>query len=275
MNFRLAPIKNFTLTDYPAHRIAIFSTGRILLNDAKQLPRVSELTQGARSLAEVFDNAKTKVKTALISPDTICLFAEVEIALMLPLRDAFSLVSDIDFQILLAGVQLAQWSETHVFCAGCGSALVLSTTEVCKHCSLCRRNFYPLLTPAIIVLVHRENEGRREVLLARGLPPRKFHSCLAGFVEAGETFEQTVRREVFEEAGVQIKNLKYFGSQPWPFPSQVMVGFLAEWQSGEIKIDPSEITEAGWYHADNLPELPISKSIARQMIDHVTKGGRL
>ncbi len=270
--FQLLPIEKFALSEYPGHRLALFSTGRIVMATGQKLPQSADIK------SENFVNsAISRVKTVVISRDVIFLFVADEATTMVALRDAFAMVSEDDFQVMLAGIQLAQWSETHFFCPGCAAALSISATEMAKTCGNCQRNFYPQLSPAVIMLVHRPKKAsksnQREILLARGLPPRKFHGCLAGFVEPGETFEQTVAREVFEEVGIKIHNLKYFGSQPWPFPSQVMVGFLAEWKSGDIKIDPAEITEAGWYTAEHLPELPISKSIARKMIDHVVNGG--
>ena len=93
------------------------------------------------------------------------------------------------------------------------------------------------------------------------------HSLIAGFVEPGETLEECVHREIFEEVGIKVKNLKYFGSQPWPFPNSLMIGFTAEYESGEISVDGKEIAEAGWYDANNMPELPGKMSIAREIID--------
>jgi NAD+ diphosphatase len=120
------------------------------------------------------------------------------------------------------------------------------------------------LNPAAIVLVYRADE----VLLARAPQfPKGMYSTIAGFVEPGETIEQTVAREVREEVGVEVKNINYFGSQPWPFPNSLMVAFTAEWGGGELRIEPLEIEDAGWYSADDLPHMPPKISIARAMID--------
>ena len=123
---------------------------------------------------------------------------------------------------------------------------------------------HPRVSPAIIVAVVKE----RQLLLAHATRfPAKFYSVLAGFVEPGETLEDCVRREVFEETGVQVRNIRYFGSQPWPYPDSLMIGFTAAWADGEIAIDNDEITEAKWFTADDLPKIPDRVSIARSLID--------
>jgi NAD+ diphosphatase len=131
-------------------------------------------------------------------------------------------------------------------------------------CELCGLSAYPRVAPAIITLVHRGEE----LLLARngGFRGRMF-SVLAGFVEPGETLEDTVHREIGEEVGVRLHPPRYVASQPWPFPHSLMVGFTAEWAEGEIEVDGKEIVEAGWYRKDRLPELPAPLSIARRLID--------
>jgi NAD+ diphosphatase len=124
--------------------------------------------------------------------------------------------------------------------------------------------FYPRLSPAAIVLVKR---GHR-ILMARspGFPPGMY-SVLAGFVEPGESIEETIEREIREEVGVEVENIRYFGSQPWPFPNSLMIGFIADYAGGELRIEPSEIEDAGWFRTDDLPTLPPKVSIARAMID--------
>ncbi len=132
-------------------------------------------------------------------------------------------------------------------------------------CPQCGLLAYPRITPAIIVLVRRGDEA----LLARGARfPLPFHSTLAGFAEIGESLGRDgSRREVREEVGIEVKNIRYFGSQPWPFPNSLMVGFFADWAGGEIRIDGKEILDASWYRADALPTIPPKISIARRLID--------
>jgi NAD+ diphosphatase len=130
---------------------------------------------------------------------------------------------------------------------------------------------YPRVSPAVIVRVRRGDA----VLLARspGFPPG-LHSVLAGFVEPGESIEETVRREVREEVGIEVDNLRYFGSQSWPFPNSLMIAFTADYAGGELTPEPGEIEVAGWFAPHDLPTLPPRVSIARRMIDHFVRGAR-
>jgi NAD+ diphosphatase len=168
--------------------------------------------------------------------------------------------------ILASGLasQLIHWNRTHQHCGRCGNLTEKKTDEralVCPQCGLIQ---YPRLSPAIIVAVLRDHR----ILLAHAQRfPGKFYSVLAGFVQPGETLEECVRREVFEEVGITLKNIRYFGSQPWPFPDSLMIAFTAEYEGGDLRIDPSEITEADWFAADRLPPVPPRISIARQLID--------
>jgi NAD+ diphosphatase len=166
---------------------------------------------------------------------------------------------------MLAGraVQLVEWARTSRFCGRCGAATALATAERAASCPRCGLNAYPRLAPAIIVTVERGDE----ILLGQGRGFQGMYSALAGFVEPGETLEETVRREVREEVGVEVGVVRYFGSQPWPFPHSLMIGFSATWSSGEIEIDGEEIVDARWFKADGLPTIPPPLSIARRMID--------
>ncbi len=161
-------------------------------------------------------------------------------------------------------VHLVDWARTSRFCGRDGTATVPSAGERAMRCPACGLRAYPRVAPAVIVLVHRPGE----VLLARngGFGGRMF-SVLAGFVEPGETLEDTVHREIAEEVGVRLHPPIYAASQPWPFPHSLMVGFTAEWAGGEIQVDGDEIVEAAWYAPERLPELPPRLSIARRLID--------
>ncbi len=173
------------------------------------------------------------------------------------------------FRIAGRAKQIVDWNRTHRFCGRCGAQTVPGKEELAKECPNCGMVFYPRLSPAAIMLVHRGEE----VLLARSphFPPGMY-SALAGFVEPGESIEETIRREVREEVGVEVGTVRYFGSQPWPFPNSLMIGFIAEYAGGELRIGvPEEIEDAGWYRADDLPLLPPKVSIARAMIDEFMK----
>jgi NAD+ diphosphatase len=174
--------------------------------------------------------------------------------------------------ILVAGcaMQLVRWYKSHVFCGQCGQRMEDKNDERAKVCRGCDLTYYPRLSPAIIVAVTRG----KEILLARSARfPLGFYSVLAGFVEPGETLEACVAREVFEEVGIIVKNIRYFGSQPWPFPDSLMLGFIAEYADGQIQMDATEIMDAQWFEKDCLPDIPPGISIARHLIDWFVQNG--
>jgi NAD+ diphosphatase len=166
-------------------------------------------------------------------------------------------------------VQIVEWARTHRFCGRCGEATVLAEGERAMRCTVCGLVAFPRLAPAMITLVTRGGAGPdQEALLARNTNfPMPMFSCLAGFVEPGESLEDAVIREVHEEVGITVTDPTYFGSQPWPFPHSLMVGFRATYAAGDIVCDPTEIAEAAWFRRDALPVVPPSISIARALID--------
>lgn len=168
---------------------------------------------------------------------------------------------------VLAGraVQVVEWGRTHRFCGRCGAPTMEANGERARRCPSCGLTAFPRLAPAIITLVERD-DGR--ALLGRNARwPTSMYSCLAGFVEPGETLEEAVRREVHEEVGVVVGELRYRRSQPWPFPHSLMIGFNARYESGDIRCDPEEIADARWFAPDELPSMPGPVSIARWLID--------
>lgn len=161
--------------------------------------------------------------------------------------------------------QLLHWQQSNRYCGHCGTVTILHKTDLARLCPQCSSLYYPTISPCIIVLIHRDDE----VLLARS--PRfrgRMFSTLAGFVEPGESAEQTLHREIYEEVRIKVKNIRYFGSQPWPFPGQLMLGFFAEYKEGIITVDGEEIAAANWFRYDELPEIPVSETIAGQLIRH-------
>lgn len=161
-------------------------------------------------------------------------------------------------------VQLVEWAATHRYCGRCGTPTAPVPGERAMGCPECGLHSYPRLSPAVIMVVHRGDE----MLLARGARfGMPIYSALAGFVEPGESLEDAVAREVKEEVGVDVHDIRYFASQPWPFPNSLMIGFYAAYRDGEIDIDPLEIIDAQWYRPDALPHVPGPPSIAGQLID--------
>jgi NAD+ diphosphatase len=183
---------------------------------------------------------------------------------LLGLRSLVEAFDEETFGVAGRASHVLDWWTTSRFCGRCGSRAERVGGEWCMRCPSCALTMYPRIAPAVIVLVRRGDEA----LLARNARfPLPFYSTLAGFSDIGETLEETLAREVFEEVGVRVKGLRYFGSQPWPFPHSLMLAFNAEWESGDIAVDNKEIADAGWYRADALPLVPPRASIARKLID--------
>lgn len=180
------------------------------------------------------------------------------------LRAAYYSLSEPEFRAAGTARQKVQWHQTHGFCSRCGTPTEPHATHEAMGCRECGQLHFARIAPAVIVLVQRG----REALLARSPHfPAGVYSTLAGFVEPGESLEECVYREIEEEVGVRVGNLRYFGSQPHPFPHSLMVGFVADWRAGDIRIDPTEIAAAQWFLPDALPKLPHPMSIARALIE--------
>jgi NAD+ diphosphatase len=183
---------------------------------------------------------------------------------LIGLRALHGAASDLVFSVAGRAVQLVDWASTHRFCGRCATPTERIPSERALRCPACGLVAYPRIAPAIIVLIR---DGDR-ALLARGARfPTATYSTLAGFVEAGESVEETLLREVKEEVGVDVGGLRYFGSQSWPFPNSLMLGFFATYEGGEIVCQPSEIVDANWFTIDELPMIPPPLSISRKLID--------
>jgi NAD+ diphosphatase len=180
------------------------------------------------------------------------------------LRALHSRLDDALWSVAGRAFKILEWDRTHRFCGRCGTPTERHATERARACPACGLHAYPRLAPAVITIVERGDE----ILLARNASfPLPFYSTIAGFVEPGESLEEAVVREIREEVGVAVRDVAYFGSQPWPFPNSLMIGFTATWAGGEIRIDETELADAGWFRKDELPLVPPPLSIARALID--------
>jgi NAD+ diphosphatase len=184
------------------------------------------------------------------------------------LRSLFSVLEDAHFALAGRALQLIDWDRTHQFCGRCGARTEPRREERSRVCPACRLSAYPRVAPAVMALIKRE----RQLLLARSphFPPGMY-SALAGFVEPGESLEQCLEREVAEEVGVRISNIRYFASQSWPFPHSLMIAFVCDWAGGEIRPQAGEIEAADWFEVLQLPKLPSKISVARGLIDAVVE----
>jgi NAD+ diphosphatase len=180
------------------------------------------------------------------------------------LRRLWGRLDEATWKLAGRAVQIVEWDRNHRFCGRCGSETRRQAAELARTCPRCGLQQFPRISPAVIVRVER---GDR-ILLARSPHfAAGVYSTLAGFVEPGESLEETVVREVREEVGVNVANVRYFGSQPWPFPHSLMIGFVADYESGELRPQEGEIEDAGWFGVDDLPGLPSRFSIARELIE--------
>jgi len=182
------------------------------------------------------------------------------------LRALFSVLEDAHMALAGRAIQLVDWDRQHRFCGRCGAPTEVKAEDRSRVCPACKLAAYPRISPAVMALVCRGDE----ILLGRSphFPPGMY-SALAGFVEPGETLEQCVAREVEEEVGVRVSRTRYFASQSWPFPNSLMIAFVCDWESGDIRPQPGEIEAASWFNVLQLPKLPSRISIARRLIDGV------
>lgn len=188
---------------------------------------------------------------------------ETEEWVMTGLRASYDYLPQADYQAAGKAYQILYWDEHSRFCPVCGTSME-QQTPIMKKCPNCGNEMYPPVFTAVIVLIRKG----KEILLVHARNFRgTFHGLVAGFLEAGETLEECVEREVMEETGLKVKNITYFGNQPWPYPSGLMVGFIADYESGEIRLQDDELSSGAFYSKDNLPEIPRKLSIARKLID--------
>ena len=180
------------------------------------------------------------------------------------LRILYGNIEDDWYWLANRAFHLNGWKKKNRYCGRCGKEMHESPDEVAMNCNECGNIVYPRISPAVIIAI---TKGEQILLAHAAKFSGSMYSVIAGFVEPGETLEECVRREIMEEVGLQVANIRYFSSQPWPYPDSLMIAFTAEYVSGEIRIDEKEITDAHWYSRDNLPEQPSRVSVARKLID--------
>jgi NAD+ diphosphatase len=235
------------------------------------LLREDDLTLPEAGLCEALGLPPEKLHAVGILHDRYCHAAWLDGGTQPPAGFSFRKLRSLfgvweDEMVALAGraYQIAEWERTHRFCGACGTPAMFLDHERCAKCPSCSMVAYPRISPAMMVLVRKENA----ILLARhAVSPTNRYSALAGFLEAGESIEEAVHREVFEEVRLKVANLRYFGSQSWPFPHSLMIAFTADHAGGDIRVDPNEIAEARWFGpGDALPEIAPEFSIAGKLI---------
>ncbi|HAK14627.1 MAG TPA: NAD(+) diphosphatase [Acinetobacter radioresistens] len=238
----------------------IFHEQQLLVDENFQLPEVEKLE----------DDLDFIPGDQIIARDLLDIDAIPEGLHLVPIRQLISLWSRSQFEQASRAVQLLEWRRNPKFCSHCGHETEVHPLEYAMICPTCRYRQYPRVQPCVITIITR---GEDEILLAQSVRNKgKMYGLIAGFVEVGETLEDAVRRETLEEVGLHLKNIRYLASQPWPFPSNLMLAFHAEYESGDIKLQEEEISDARFFKFDELPEIPFKGSIAHSMIMHVLHG---
>ncbi len=237
----------------------IFHEQKLLVDEQFQLPQVERLEDDL-----LFTEGDHVIARDLLDSETI-----PEGFQLVPIRQLVTIWDRTQFEQASRAVQLLEWRRNHKFCSHCGHATEIHPTQYAMVCPACKYSQYPRIQPCVITIITKGNE----ILLAQSIRNKgKMYGLIAGFVEVGETLEQAVERETLEEVGVKVKNIRYISSQPWPFPSNLMIAFHAEYDSGEIKIQEDEIYDAAFFKFDQLPEIPFKGSVAHAMIMHIIHG---
>jgi NAD+ diphosphatase len=182
------------------------------------------------------------------------------------IRNIYNILPESQLMVAIYGYQITLWNKRTCYCGKCGSKISqLSSDVFVKSCEICKEEYYPKISPAVIVAIEKDDK----LLLAQHTKVTNgMFTVLAGFVNPGESLEECIVREVKEEADIDIRNIKYFGSQPWPFPDSLMIAYTAEYAGGEIRPNEGEITELKWFGSEEIPEWPDKVSIARALIDN-------
>lgn len=234
----------------------IFKQQQLLVDENFQLPQVEKLA------SDILLNQGDHV----IARDLHIEEAIPEGYQLVPIRQLITQWTRVQFEQASRAVQLLEWRRNHKFCSHCGTETEAHSIDYAMVCPACNYHQYPRVQPCIITVITRGND---EILLAKNAKNKSnMYGLIAGFVEVGETLEDAVQRETYEEIGLHVKNIQYLASQPWPFPSNLMIAFKAEYDSGEIVLQEEEISDAQFFKFDQLPEIPFAGSIAHAMIQH-------
>lgn len=234
----------------------IFKQQQLLVDENFQLPKVEKLADDLHFISD----------EQVIARDLHIEEAIPEGYQPVPIRQLITQWTKREFEQASRAIQLLEWRRNHKFCSHCGAETEVHSSEYAMVCPACRYHQYPRVQPCVITVITRGDE----ILLAKNAKNKSnMYGLIAGFVEVGETLEEAVTRETQEEIGLKLKNIQYLSSQPWPFPSNLMIAFKAEYASGEIELQEEEISDAQFFKFDQLPEIPFAGSIAHAMIQHV------
>lgn len=250
---------------YPNCWLLFQADGSLILNQQHAVPTDNEICFLQTFFVRQFSLGVQRGKTYYCAELALLQDALPSTLQTWPLRQALSLLPYEQYSVAVRAISILNWDKQHQYCGACGAKTVHPREDFERVCSQCQLSFFPRISPSIIVRIHKDDQ----ILMARSphFPPGVY-GLIAGFVDAGESLEETVHREVKEEVGITIKNLAYFHSQPWPFPDSLMIAFTAEHAGGEIRIDQREIEAAGWYTHDQLPGRPsIACSISTALVD--------
>ncbi len=267
----MEPIRQLHDNFKPQSKLIIFCDGKILYDHEKntycfEIKDLNSLEGNTPYLCIARDKLKDEYFYAIEIPSTqqiLGIFMDPAKIEFTDFRTTLSFIDPTNFQLISRASILLNWKKTNKFCSSCGKETVFNSTEGAPDCECNGPPRYPIISPCIITLIHDKNR----ILLGRSkFFPANMFSTLAGFIEAGENAEEALAREVMEEVNVKVVNVKYYGSQSWPFPSQLMLGYFCEYQEGEIYLNDDELEEARWFDLDALPIIPPETSISGQLI---------
>ena len=267
----MEPIRQLHDNFQPQSKLIIFCDGKILYDHDKKTycfePKdLNTLDSYSPFLSIAKDTLLDEYYYSIeIAPNTniLGIFMDPAKIEFTDFRTTLSFIDPSDFKLISRASILINWKAANQFCSTCGNKTLFNSKEGAPDCECLAPPRYPIISPCIITLIHDKDR----ILLGRSkfFPPNMF-STLAGFIEAGENAEEALVREVMEEVNVKVSDIKYYGSQSWPFPSQLMLGYFCKYVEGEIKLNDAELEEARWFHLDDLPMIPPDSSISGQLI---------